>query len=211
MKSNCCDFKQQQSTWISNYENVYFQPLRCDAFARFARCFWGMATKRFVIEKARASPGSFHWRLCSFGKWRHKHREFDLKILPLADQQEKISNVMQSMACDARTSDRSFEKRDPRFLTFEKSLKWMLQVISVIRKLCFTYTGMAMCWLRYQSPRLESGLFATRRLAPNQKQDQLETYWRVQSGIGRHVCWAVPEAEPTEPAGEQSAPDPFDE
>jgi len=43
-------------------------------------------------------------------------------ILPLPDQQEKLSNVMQIMVCDARTADRSFAKRDPRFLSVHKIL-----------------------------------------------------------------------------------------
>jgi len=46
--------------------------------------------------------------------------ELAYRILSLPDQQEKISNVMQILACDARTSDVSFEKRAPLSLTLHK-------------------------------------------------------------------------------------------
>jgi len=49
--------------------------------------------------------------------------ELAYRILPLPDQPEKISNVMQIIACDAKTSDVSLGKRDPRFLNCPKMLQ----------------------------------------------------------------------------------------
>jgi len=55
------------------------------------------------------------------------------RILPLPDQQEKISNAMKIMACDARTSDVSFGKRDPRILSFHKVFAYVPEAVSLFQ------------------------------------------------------------------------------
>jgi len=45
------------------------------------------------------------------------------RILRLPDQPEKLSNVVEILARDAKTSDVSFGKRDPRLLSYQKILQ----------------------------------------------------------------------------------------